>query len=293
MTRLTPRSWLFVPGHEKRKITRASQCGSDAVILDLEDGVPPGDKALARATVQETLSEGALAPGTTWVRIGAVADGDQWRKDLEAVAGLPLEGLILPKVRSATDVLVVESVLDDLLPAAQRPSLVPIVTEQAEGVLAMRDSMSASAQIGTAFWGSEDLSADLKAVRVKDDAGQLLEVFAVVRSLFLLTCRASGIEPIDTPFLGLRDPEGLRVESLRAHRMGFAGKQVIHPDHVPVVNEAFLPSAAEVDGARAIVEAFEGSGGGALRVDDGMVDPPHLKRAKSLLARFEAEGVKA
>lgn len=285
MTR-TPRTWLFVPGHQERKIERAGRSGSDAVILDLEDGVPVSEKETARRLVGERLHAGADCPERTWVRIGAPADGPAWEADIEAVAGARYAGIVVPKVRGPHDLDTVETRLTTLLGVDARPPLVPIVTEQPTAVIQMQASLQ-RAGLAAAFWGSEDLSAGLEATRVKDDDGDMLDVFKVVQALFLIAARAAGVAPVDTPFLDLRDAGGLEREARRARWMGFAGKQVIHPDHVPVVQAAFTPNSEEVQEAEELLAAFGQSGGGALRVRDGMVDPPHLKRAHALLRRQE------
>lgn len=288
MRDITARSWLYVPGHQERKIARAREAGSDAVILDLEDGVPASAKSEARVLVRDEVTRGGF-DAEVWVRLNSPADGDEWRQDLDEVLRAGPDGLVLPKISSADQVRAVGEAVGDAGTGA--PALALIVTELPAGVTGMREVLRSSPLARVAFWGSEDLSAELGARRVKTPDGAFLDVFKVVRSWTLIEAEAAGLHAVDTPFLDIEDLEGLRREALEASWMGFIGKQVIHPSHVAVVNDAFAPTSEEVEGAQRIVDAFAQAGGGALRVDGGMVDPPHLKRARRLLALAQQASV--
>jgi citrate lyase subunit beta/citryl-CoA lyase len=144
--------------------------------------------------------------------------------------------------------------------------------------------MTADELVTTVLWGSEDLSASLGAWSVKDDSGELLDVFRVVRSLTLLSAKRRGKRAIDTPYLTIGDLGGLEREARLVARMGFTGKQAIHPAQIPVINNAFVPDEAAVSAARALVAAFERAGDAVVRVDDSMADAPHLERARHILA---------
>lgn len=283
MREITARSWLYVPGHQERKIARAREAGSDAVILDLEDGVPAAAKSSARVLVRDEIRRGGF-DAEVWVRLNSPADGDEWRADLAEVAMAGVDGLVLPKISTGDQVRAVAEAISDLGAGVATPALALIVTELPAGVVGMREALRSSPLARVAFWGSEDLSAELGARRVKTPEGAFLDVFRSVRSWTLIEAEAAGLRAVDTPFLDIEDLEGLRREALEASWMGFIGKQVIHPSHVAVVNDAFTPGTEEVEGAQRIVDAFSETGGGALRVDGAMVDPPHLKRARRLLA---------
>lgn len=291
MTEITARSWLYVPGHEERKITRARTAGSDAVIFDLEDGVPCPAKPTARALLRDELGHGSF-DAQVWVRLNSPADGDEWRADLEAVLPARPSGFVLPKVSNGDQVRAVAEVIARVEEAgADAPALALIVTELPAGVIGMRQALRSSPRARVAFWGSEDLSAELGARRVKGPDGAFLDVFAFVRSSVLVEAAAAGLRAVDTPFLEIDDLEGLRREALEASWMGFVGKQVIHPAHVATVNDAFTPTAEEIESAQRVVDAFSGTGGGALRVDGAMVDSPHLKRSRRVLALARRAGV--
>lgn len=278
----TPRSWLYVPAHDERKTAKARTAGSDAVILDLEDGTPADHKEIARERVARELAD-RPGPAAYWVRINAVEPGTGWQDDIAAARGAA--GLVIAKVSRADQVRAVHELAGDL-------PLAPIVTENAAGVLAMGETLTAAPSVRTAFWGSEDLQADLGARSVRDDHGDLLDVFRVVRSLFLVHCAAAGVAAVDTPCLDIRDLDAVAADSRAAYLLGFAGKQVIHPAHVPGVNDGFLPTEAEVAAAREVVAAFGGRDGGAYRVAGAMVDQPHLRSARRVLARANQAGAR-
>ena len=93
-----------------------------------------------------------------------------------------------------------------------------------------------------------------------------------------------------TVFVDIKDPDGLRAECLEAAWMGYTGKITIHPSQIDIVNEAFTPSADDVDEAARLVEAFaeaEADGRMAISFEGKMVDVPHLTRARKTLARAE------
>ncbi|MFC5290375.1 HpcH/HpaI aldolase/citrate lyase family protein [Actinokineospora guangxiensis] len=283
--RQAPRSWLYVPAHDSRKVEKARGLTADAIILDMEDGTPADRKQAARDVVAAELARPAPASAEYWVRINAVEDGTGWADDIAVVVGTRAVGVVVPKADTAARVAA----------AAERAvglRVAPIVTETAAGVLAMPSTLSASPKITTAFWGTEDLHADLGTAVVSDEDG-LLDPFRVVRALFLVHCAAAGIAAVDTPCLGIGDLDAVARDSRRASRLGFSGKQVIHPSHVDGVNAAFLPTDAEVARAEAVVAAFGGTDGGAYRVADSMVDQPHLRSARRVLARAATWGAHA
>ena len=122
---------------------------------------------------------------------------------------------------------------------------------------------------------------------MKDENGRMLEVFRLVRSLALLAGSAAGVAIIDTPVVELAALPLLEQESVEAATMGFTGKLVIHPSQVDIVNKAFLPSAEEVAYARAVVAAAKNASG-AFRFEEKMIDAPHLKSARRILALADA-----
>jgi citrate lyase subunit beta / citryl-CoA lyase len=260
------RSWLFAPGHSERMLARVFDAGADEALIDLEDAVPPDQKARARALAAEALSG---RPG--WVRVNQPGT-EECAADLVAVGGLA-RGVRLPKVESAADVAWVRERLEG------RDVPLTAAVESASAVLRALEIASAPGVVNLAF-GNVDFGLELN-VDPSDDQATLY-----ARSHLVLASRAAGIEPpSDGVWVRYSDPDGLRDAALRARRLGFFGKSAIHPSQVAVINEAFSPTAEELDWARRVVAAFEASGGAATRLDGGeMIDVPVAERARRLLA---------
>jgi citrate lyase subunit beta / citryl-CoA lyase len=256
------RSYLFAPGHNPKLLGKVFDAGADAVILDLEDAVPPDAKEQARVLVAR-----ALAEHPAWVRVNA-ARSDLCAADLDAVAGRAL-GIKIPKVETPEDVRWV----------ADRAPGAPIVcaVETARGVLAAAEIATAPGVRHLAM-GGVDLQRDLNAGN-----GNLHTLY--VRSHLVVVSRAAGIEPpVDAVWPYLGDEAGLREQAEFARLLGFSGKSAIHPRQLPVLHEVFTPSRRELDWARQVVDAFDAAGGEALRLPDGeFVDLPVAERARRLL----------
>jgi citrate lyase subunit beta/citryl-CoA lyase len=256
------RSYLFAPGHNAKLLGRVFEAGADAVMLDLEDAVPPDAKATARAMVAE-----ALADHPAWVRVNA-ARTELCEADLAAV-GERAFGIRIPKAESAGDVHWV----------AERAPGKPIICaiESARGVLAAA-GIAAAPGVRHLAMGGVDLQNDLNAGN-----GNLQTLY--VRSHLVVVSRAAGLEPpIDSVWPRLDDEAGLREQAEFARSLGFFGKSAIHPRQLPILHEVFTPSERELGWAREVVAAFEAAGGSALQLPGGeFVDLPVAQRARRLL----------
>jgi citrate lyase subunit beta/citryl-CoA lyase len=256
------RSYLFAPGHNAKLLGRVFEAGADAVMLDLEDAVPPDAKDRARAMVAE-----ALADHPAWVRVNAART--EWCEADLAAVGERAYGIRIPKSEAAADVAWV----------AERAPGRPIIcaVESARGVLAAAEIAAASGVRHLAM-GGVDLQRDLNAGN-----GNLQTLY--VRSHLVVVSRAAGLEPpIDSVYPRLDDEAGLREQTEFARSLGFFGKSAIHPRQLPVLHEVFTPSEQEVGWAREVVAAFEAAGGAALRLPGGeFVDLPVAQRARRLL----------
>jgi citrate lyase subunit beta/citryl-CoA lyase len=277
------RSWLYVPGDDARKIDKAAASDADVVVLDLEDGCAADRKLQGRARVRAALADIDFGRSLRYVRINS-PNSPHWREDVEQTAQA-VDGLVLPK---ASDPQSVHQIAE-LLRAppgdgAQLPDLAPMVAEDVEGLFAAERTIAADELVGTVLWGSEDLSVSLGAWSVRDEDGEPMDVFRVVRSFTLLVAKRHGKRVIDTPYLRIGDLAGVKREARLVARMGFTGKQAIHPEQIPIINDAFLPDEAEIRAARDLVSAFEQKGDAVLRLDDAMADAPHLLRARQMLA---------
>lgn len=275
---MTPRSTLFTPGDAGDRLRKALDTEADAVTFDIEDGVAPDRKERAREAIAETLSayDGDDPVG---VRINALDDGGP--RDLDALANTVPDYIVLPKVEAPEDVAALESALDE------RGMDVPIraTVETARGVLAAPDIASAPGVDGLGF-GAEDLTAALRT-----DRRPGLPDVAYARQRMVVAARAAGVAVSDTVYPDVSDEAGLREEAVSARRLGFDGKTAIHPAQLSVINDAFTPDEETLREAREIVEAYEESDGGAVRVGDTMVDQPVYERARVTVERGRAAGL--
>jgi len=274
------RSLLYVPGNRERFFAKLATLHPDAVIFDLEDAVPPAEKAAARATVR-----GAL-PGVDRARMAAfVRINPRDREDLDAVVCAALDAIVVPKAESADDAAVVAGWLDEAeLREGLPPNQIRIVAilETARGALdAVRIATATPRLLALAF-GSEDFSRDLGVERTPEGVETRYP-----RAHVALAAHAAGLQAIDTPWTDIADPEGLRRETREARQLGYTGKQVIHPSQIDVVHAAFAPSAEEVAWAARVVEAYEAAvreGRGAIALDGKLLDVPMVERARRTLA---------
>jgi citrate lyase subunit beta/citryl-CoA lyase len=256
------RSYLFAPGHSEKLLGRVFDAGADAVMLDLEDAVPPHAKQRARAMVVD-----ALADRRAWVRINAVGT-DLAAADLDAIRDRAV-GIRIPKVESADDVRWVTD-------RAPGPPLICAI-ESARGILAASEIASVSG-VRQLSLGGVDLRRDLGATD-----GNLQTLYA--RSHLVVVSRAAGIDPpIDSVYARLDDDAGLRAQTEFARSLGFFGKSAIHPRQLAVLHDVFTPSPEELEWARTVVDTFEQARGEAVRLPDGeFVDLPVAQRARRLL----------
>jgi citrate lyase subunit beta / citryl-CoA lyase len=282
------RSLLFAPGDSERKFARAQDCGADALILDLEDSVAASEKDNARTRVAGLIEPVAKRAWTFIVRVNALDTG-LTLEDLAAVVKPGLDALLIPKVNSAADLERVGSYLDELEAKAGMASgsvkLAIVATETPKAMFALGSYAPAHPRLIALTWGAEDLSAALGATDNKEPDGSWTFPYQVARAQCLFAASAAEVAPIDTIYADFRDLEGLERDCRRSRRDGFVGRLAIHPDQVAAINRAYAPSEAEVAHARKIVAAFDANpGSGALGVDGKMVDLPHLKAARKILA---------
>ncbi len=287
------RSLLFVPADSERKMAKALASGADVVILDLEDSIAQDAKPRARQVARELLSQAlpAWVPGQprVYVRINDFAT-PFWQDDLAALATVLPHGIMLPKARSGEDVHQLSVALDHAEESSKvgsgRTRIIALVTEVPVSVLQLPTYIGSSNRLEGLTWGAEDLSAELGATANREVDGAFTSPYRLVRDLTLITAAAAQVPAIDTVYIDFRNSTGLALEASVAARDGFVGKLAIHPDQVPIINEAFTPSPAEVERAQAIVAAFEGSGGaGVVGFEGRMLDRPHLALARRTLAR--------
>jgi len=269
------RSLLFVPGDRPDRMIKALASGADALILDLEDSVAPARKAEAREAVVDFLR--GERPIPVLVRINPVG-GPYANDDLVALREVRAEGIMLPKAEGAASIHALASWTG--LP------ILPIATETPAAIFVLGSYVDVRDRLLGLTWGAEDLPAAIGATAAREADGRYTPPIETVRSLALFAAHAAGIPAIETVYPNFRDLGGLAAYAARGARDGFTGMMAIHPDQVPVINQAFTPSEAEIAEARAIVDAFAANpDAGVLAVDGKMVDAPHLIQARRVLQR--------
>lgn len=279
-------SMLYVPGGDQRKLAKAASLDVPAVILDLEDAVAASAKAAARAAVAGVLRSGQL--DRAWVRVNAASPSDLY-EDLHAVVVPKLDGLVLPKAETAADIQRVDwlaGVLEERrgIPAG-RVFFLPTI-ETVKGLANVDAIATASSRVLWLGFGAGDFSLDLGLEWPTADGGVGPTLLAAKCEIVLASRRAGLPPPHDGSFPRFRDEDGLRQEAGLAKSLGFGCKHAIHPAQVPVIQEIFYPSAAEIERARQIVLAFsaqETEGIANVAHDGALVDYPVALRAARLL----------
>ncbi len=287
------RSWLFVPADSDRKLAKGLTSPADVLILDLEDAVAASRKVGARSTAAEFIGANAapIAARQTriFVRINPLDTGLAMG-DLAAVVVPGLAGIMLPKTNSAADVVHLSHCLDALEARAGLEAgavgILPVATETAQAMLNMQSFCGPVPRLAGVTWGAEDLSAAIGAVANRDEDGRYSPLYELAGSLCLCAAAAAGVPAIETIHTDFRDSAGLAATSRTSRRRGFRGRMAIHPDQVPIINDAYSPSSAELSHAQAIVDAFAANpDAGALNLDGAMIDKPHLTQALRTLGQ--------
>jgi len=268
---------LFTPATAEARYSRCHQAGADICLVDLEDSVPAAQKEAGRRQAAGFFaaaeSLGTLARCA--IRVNAVTEATGLA-DLLAVRDYPAKPgiVVVPKVESARDLEIVEAILGLDCPGLQLIALIetPRALEQLDLIVTCTPRLQAL------IFGAADYAAVL-------GIGLDWEPLAYARSRVVNGARAANLCAIDAPYFGLTEPAMLRQESRRARRFGFSGKVALHPNQVPVLNEAFSPEPAELEQARQIVNAT--CGGGVSTVDGSMVGPPFLTTSQRLLDEFD------
>jgi citrate lyase subunit beta/citryl-CoA lyase len=283
----TWRSLLYVPANARRFVDKAHQRGADAVILDLEDSVPPAEKAAARLALAAAVPRVSEGGADVLVRINqplrlAVPD-------LEAAVLPGVSALVITKVDGASHLRLLDELVGELETEGGLPKgaiRFVLVVETPRAWLDMAAIFAASPRNAAAVLGSEDFS-------LACDAAPIDETLLVPKQQLIIQARACGLVPLGliASVADFSHQERLLAMAQRSRRFGFAGATCIHPNQVLAVNQAFAPSAAERAQAQRIVEVYEEAereGRGAVSVDGRMVDAPVVARARRLLQRSPA-----
>jgi len=283
------RSMLILPAHIRPFVEKAYMRDADAVVLDLEDSVPPAKKKEARESLKDAVEMAGRGSADVFVRVNA--DESLLEEDLRSAVQPGLHGIFLPKVETAEHVISTQNRIAELETAAGlNPGSVKISVhiESPLGILNMRKIAAAVSRIESMSLGVDDYCMEL-GIEPSDDNIDLLWPL----SKMVIVCRSVGIIPLGT--LGtvarLSDIDAFERAAEMGRQLGCQGAFCVHPDQVAILNRVFTPSPGRIIQAKNIIAAFEQGridGRAAIKLNDQMVDTPVYKRAKLLLQRAEA-----
>lgn len=289
------RSVLFVPGNRPERIDKAVASAADVVIIDLEDAVPAAEKQSVRPVVRKKLTEHRNR--RRMVRVNGL-DTDLTEQDLAGLLATGVDGIMLPKVQLAEDVMQMGTLMTAVENEAGIESgavgLVALI-ETALGVenaYAIASSKTDPPRLQTLAFGAADFSLDM-GIRISKTGEEL----AFPRARIALACRAAGIgAPIDTPFMiDLKDRQAFEADVKRGQQLGFGGKLCIHPNQIDFCNHLFAPSAKDISLAEKIVDTFEAAeinGQAAIQVDGKFIDYPVVAQSRKILEVADEIGLR-
>jgi citrate lyase subunit beta/citryl-CoA lyase len=282
------RSRLYVPGGEPKYFINAALYGSDGVILDLEDSVHPSEKDAARLLVRNALRAVDFFACERMVRINQLPIG---LEDLDEIVPECPDLILIPKVEVPDQVIAVEKRIAEVKSdyGLTRPIWLMPILESALGIENAFAIARASEKTVALTIGLEDYTADLGVVKTSTGSESLY-----ARQRVLNAAHAAGIQAIDSVFSDVGDLDALRAWATNSRALGFEGMGCLHPTQIPLIHEAFAPTASEMERARKILAAYndaQAKGLGVVSLGSKMIDPPVVNRALKLLARAQAMGI--
>ncbi len=270
-------SRLYLPGNSPRLMINAGIHKPNGIILDLEDSVAPSKKEEARFLVRNALRQVNFYGAERMVRINQIPEG---LKDLKFIVPHNVQVILVPKCEDAQQVRDLETEIDRIKKSTRQDNrifLMPIL-ESALGIEKAYEIASSSNNLVAMAIGLEDYTADIGTRRTRES----LESF-YARTPLVNSCKAAGIQPIDSVFSDVGDMQGLHDQVRVSKSLGFDGMGAIHPRQIKVIHEGFTPDQEEIDKAKEVVNAFleaDKKGMGVVSLGTKMIDPPVVKRAE-------------
>ena len=272
------RSVLYMPGINQKAMDKALNLDCDAVVLDLEDAVEVSKKEDSRQLVIRQIENNDYGPRVVVVRVNDL--GTKWgEQDVAAVANLPIQAILVPKVSEIRDISRVVDLLNRL--GSELPIWIMVETPLA---IININELARQPRVTALVMGTSDLVVDLCAEHLEERQNIS---YALQRSI--IAARAFGKKILDGVHLDFRDLDSLRNVCRLGKSMGFDGKTLIHPDQIPVANDAFSPSEAELNKAKRVIDAWRSAqtrGSGVVEVDGTLVESLHVEEAKRLISFF-------
>jgi len=288
------RSWMFVPGHRQKMIDKAFGLNADAIMLDIEDGVAPGEKGTARKNIAESLGrEKAAGSPARYVRINAIGH-ERMAADLKAVIRPGLEGLVCPKVDTVDEVRTVDAVLNEREPnqnMAKGSVRLLIAIESPKGLLNAPAIAAASSRIVGIIFGAEDFGREVGLPTVREGEARDL-IYA--RSAIVVAAAAAHVQAVDGVWVDLNDSAGLLGFAKQSRQLGFSAMSCIHPSQVDPINTVFSPTADEINYCQKVLHAFEEAnarGDGSIAFGGQLIDRPIIERARRTIDMAKSLGM--
>ncbi|MGB3071019.1 MAG: CoA ester lyase [Ottowia sp.] len=277
------RSLLFAPANRPDLLAKLPRFPADCYVLDLEDGTPPEEKARARELLAQTIPSlrSAGLPGMLTVRVNK-PDSEHHHADIEAALAADADGLVLPKLEQAGQLISLVNRLRQPGTAVNRQRFVIGGIESVRGVIHAVDVCSCAPEIVAVYFGAEDFIADIGGRRTR--AGR--EAFHA-RSQVIMAAKAAGIQAIDQAVVDIRDEALFREDSEQGRDLGYDGKICVAPRQAQWANALFSPTAEEIQEAEHMLAAYDEAlarGVGTIEFKGRMIDPPLLQRARHVLA---------
>ncbi len=288
------RSWMFVPGHRQRMIDKAMGLNTDAIMLDIEDGVAPSEKDATRKLISDALGHERLPNSPArFVRINAIGH-ERMDSDLEAVIRPGLDGLVLPKVETPEEVRQVDGIVTRREAAlGMERGLVRflIAIESPKGLLNAAAIASCSSRVMGLMFGAEDFSREVGLPLVRKGEAQDL-IYA--RSAMVVAAASAHVQVVDGVWVDLNDADGLWGFARQSRRLGFTGMSLIHPSQIDTINSVFSPTREEMEYAQKVIQAYDEAvarGDGSVSFGGQLLDRPIVERARRTLDLGTALGV--
>ncbi|CAO3573007.1 unnamed protein product [Mortierella alpina] len=284
------RSIFYVPGSDERKLKSSLSLAADCLVYDLEDGVAHNRKNIAREMVFDALEASEHRKAEKAVRINAVGSGLEF-DDLNVVLrSSRLQAIVIPKVQSAKDVQFVSQMVDSVAPFITRNNVRIIASiESALGVMNLKEIATSDPRVDALVFAAEDYCADMGLTRTRDGVEMLYG-----RSAIVTAAHAYGLQAIDLVCMDYKNDEILKEECEFGRRMGFLGKQAVHPRQLDIIQRCFLPTDQEIARAADISEGYQEHskrGVGAFNYNGKVIDLPVVKWAEKILSRARQGGV--
>jgi citrate lyase subunit beta/citryl-CoA lyase len=299
------RTLLFIPGNNKRFLEKSKQLYPDILCLDLEDSVPISEKSIAREMITQSLSNNNHSLNRVninsdnkidnannkhkdlpqlFVRINSF-DSGLYEQDLESVICESLDGIVIPKVNSDSELEKITEIIETLEKKRNVQKTIRLIPsiESSQGVVNSYHIAKYNSRICSLLFGVFDYLYDMKL----DYENEGLE-YSYARAKIPVDARAAGIPALDSIWQKVDDLDGLQRDAKTAKKLGYAGKSIIHPKHIEPVHNVFVPSQNEIEWAKKVISALNeieqhGDKRGAFKVDGKMIDAVHFKQAKLIL----------